>query len=150
MDKGHYHGAVTFLAHALPISEAVWWACVCVRSHLDGSDEQYQRALSYAEIWVREPTEENRRAAEKCAEKGNYGTSASWAAAAAFWSGDNIAPVDEPAMAPLIFLHAKGVEAAIVMSANVGMPATEDVAERYQDYLQQGRLIASSDPDPWQ
>ena len=143
LDNGHYHDAITFLAHAIPAREAVWWACLCARYHLDNSDEQYQQALTAAETWVRKPTEENRRSAEKEAEAGNYDSPASWAAAAAFWSGGSIAPVDEPAMEPSAHLYAHAVAGAIVMSAGLGMPAEKDVKKRYQNYLKHGINVAN-------
>lgn len=143
-DNSHHQDAVIFLAHALPIRDAVWWACMCAREHLDNCGEQYRQALTAAEAWVREPTEENRRKAEKAAEAGNYATPASWAAAAAFWSGDNIAPAAEAAMEPPAGLHAQAAGAAIVMSAGLEMPPEEIVVERYRRYLQQGIDIANN------
>lgn len=109
IDNGHYHDAATFLAHAIPAHEAVWWACRCTRDHLDSSDEPYRQAHTAAEAWVRKPSEDTQRQAGKEAEAGHYNTPASWAAAAAFWSGDNVAPRDKPAMAPPAYQHAKAV-----------------------------------------
>lgn len=93
-----------------PARKAVWWACRCTRDHLDNSDEPYRQAHTAAEAWVRKPSEDIRRQAEKEAEAGHYNTPASWTAAAAFWSGGSIAPAG-----------------AIVMSANQGMPAESEV-----------------------
>ena len=143
MDHGHYHDAITFLAHAIPAREAVWWACLCVRDHLADSDEAYQQAHTAAEAWVRKPTEDNRRNAEQGAEEGHYKTPASWAAAAAFWSGGSVASVGEPVMEPPAYLYAHAVTGAIVMSAGLGMPAEKDMEERYQNYLKHGIAIAN-------
>ncbi len=143
IDNSHYHDAVTFLAHAIPAREAVWWACLCNREHLGSSDEAYRQAHSAAEAWVRKPFEENRRQAEKEAEAGHYNTSASWAAAAAFWSGGSIAPVSEPVMEPQAYLYAHAVAGGIIMSANQNMPAESEVEARYQRYLKHGLNIAN-------
>ena len=143
MDHGHYHDAITFLAHAIPAREAVWWACLCTRDHLADSNEAYQQAHTAAEAWVRKSTEDNRRSAEQGAEEGHYKTPASWTAAAAFWSGGSIAPVGEPVMEPPAYLYAHAVTGAIVMSAGLGMPAEKDVEERYQNYLKHGIAIAN-------
>jgi len=142
MDNSHYHDAVTFLAHAFLVREAVWWACVCARYHIEDADAKFQLALKAAEVWVYEPTEENRRVAEKYAEEGNYATPASWAAAAAFWSGGSINAIGEPAMEPPSDIYAHAVGGSIIMSAGLGMPAAKEVEERYNTYLKHGINIA--------
>ncbi len=143
IDNGHYHDAATFLAHAIPAREAVWWACLCTRDHLNSSDEPYRQAHTAAEAWVRKPSEDTRRQAEKEAEASDYNTPASWAAAAAFWSGGSVAPVSEPVMEPPAHLYAHAVAGAIVMSANQGMPAESEVEARYQRYLKHGINIGN-------
>ena len=143
IDHGHYYDAVTFLAHAIPAREATWWACLCTREHRDNSDDAYRHAHTAAEAWVRKPTEDKRRKAEEAAEAGHYNTPASWAAAAAFWSGGSVAPAGEPAMDPPAYLYAHAVSGAIVMAAGQDMPAEADVAARYQRYLKHGINIAN-------
>ncbi len=143
MEKELYHDAVTFLAHSLPVREAVWWACVCSRYFLEGSDVKYQLALNAAEAWVYEPNEQNRRIAEKYAEEGDYATPASWAAAAAFWSGGSITNAEDPAMEPPPHLYAHAVTGSVVMAAGWQEPEAEEVNKRYQTYLQHGINIAN-------
>lgn len=143
IDHGHNPDAVTFLAHAMPAREAVWWACLCTRYHLADSDAQYQQTHAAAEAWVRKPTEENRREAETCAETSHYSTPASWVAAAAFWSNGSIAPASEPVMEPPSYLYAHAVASAIIMSTGHGMPAEKEVEERYRNYLKHGIAIAN-------
>ena len=143
IEKGLYHDAITFLAHSLPVREAVWWACVCTRYFVEDSDVKYQLALSAAEAWVYQPTEQNRRVAEKYAEEGDYATPASWAAAAAFWSGGSITAEGEPAMAPPPFLYAHAVAGSVVMCAGWQEPEAEEVEKRFQAYLKHGISIAN-------
>lgn len=138
-----YHDAVTFLAHSLPVREAVWWACVCSRYFLEGSDVKYQLAQNAAEAWVYEPSEQNRRVAEKYAEEGDYATPASWAAAAAFWSGGSITEEKEPAMEPPPFLYAHAVVGSVVMAAGWKEPDEDEVVQRYHTYLKHGINIAN-------
>lgn len=143
IDNGHYYDAVNFLAHAIPVRESVWWACVCVRYHIESSDVKCKLALKAAEAWVYDPSEQNRRVAEKHAEEGGYATAASWAAAAAFWSGGSIIAVGEPAVEPAPYLYAHAVAGAIVMAAGLGAPDEAEVVQRYQTYLQHGINIAN-------
>lgn len=143
INNGLYHDAVTFLAHSLPVREAVWWACVCSRYYLEGSDVKYQLAQNAAEAWVYDPSEQNRRVAEKYAEEGDYATPASWAAAAAFWSGGSITEEKEPAMEPPPFLYAHAVTGSVVMAAGWKEPDEDEVTERYQAFLKHGINIAN-------
>ena len=143
VDNGHYHDAITFLAHSLPPREAVWWACVCCRYFLEGSDVKYQLALNAAEAWVYDPSEQNRRIAEKYAEEGDYATPASWAAAAAFWSGGSITKENDPAMEPPAFLYAHAVTGSVVMAAGWYEPDEDDMKQRFETYLKHGISIAN-------
>lgn len=143
MEKELYNDAVTFLAHSLPVREAVWWACVCSRYFVEDSDVKYQLALNAAETWVYEPNEQNRRIAEKYAEEGDYATPSSWAAAAAFWSGGSITDEKDPAMEPPPYLYANAVTGSVVMAAGWKEPEAEEAKNRFQTYLQHGINIAN-------
>jgi len=115
---GLYPAAVAVLAHALPKREAVWWACMAVRkavAPLPGSPAS--EALVAAETWVRRPTEENRRAAHQTAERVGLDSPSTWAAMAAFWSGDNMAPIGVPAVAPGDALTGRAVTGAVTLAA---------------------------------
>jgi|HubBroStandDraft_1064217.scaffolds.fasta_scaffold00073_12 hypothetical protein len=115
---GRYPAAMTVLAHALPKREAVWWACVAVRKAgppIQGSPAA--EALAGAETWVRRPTEENRRSAHQTAQRAGLDTPSAWAAMAAFWSGDNMAPPGAPTVTPGKALTGKAVAAAVMLAA---------------------------------
>ena len=86
--------AVEFLSQALPRWEAVAWAARAVRD-LGGLDgEADARALKAALLWVQDPTEDRRRAAQEAAEGAEPDSPARLAALAAFYSGGSIAPAD--------------------------------------------------------
>lgn len=142
IDEGYYQDAITFLAHAMPVREAVWWGCVCSRHFFEDSDVKYQLALKAAETWVYESNEENRRVAEKYAEEGDYATPASWVAAAVFWSGGSISNEGDPAMEPPPFLYATAVSGAVVMAAGWQEPSADELEERFKKHLQHGISIA--------
>src|SRR6266481_361983 len=85
--------AVSFLAHALPKREAVWWGCLCARDALAAQvSPAAMTALTAAEAWVYKPTEETRHAAGAAAGAADTGSPCTWPAFAAFWAGDDIAP----------------------------------------------------------
>ncbi|MCW9013761.1 MAG: hypothetical protein OQL06_08250 [Gammaproteobacteria bacterium] len=115
-DKKLYADAIRFLAMALPKREAVWWACMAVRSMMDKEAPPQELAtLSAAEAWVYQPTEENRRQAMAYAEAADFKTAASWAATAAFWSAGSMAPPDAPVVPPGPDLTAKAVTGAVLL-----------------------------------
>lgn len=141
IEQEHYIDAVGFLAHGLPKREAVWWACVCARSTLDAEPAAEElKILSLAEAWVYDPSEANRRAAMAAAEASEFKTPASWAAAAAFWSGGSMAPPDLPAVPPADNLTGKAVIGAVMMAVARGEP--DKMEERYRQMLTRGLDIA--------
>lgn len=137
-----YPDAVRFLAHALPKREATWWACLCVRHCLtDKTPVSDIKAIELAEAWVYKPVEENRQLTLAAAQATAFNTSASWAAMAAFWSGDNISPVPEAIVPADEKLFAKAVTGAVMLAATQG--EASKVHDNYQLFLQQGINIAS-------
>jgi len=133
--------ASRFLAQALPKREAVWWACLCAREALpDGGDETVENLLQLAETWVRKPNDENRRLAMAAAEAAGFDGPASWAAVAAFWSGDSLAPPDLPAVAPSDELTGTAVAAATMLAAYAGDPGT--APDRFRRFLKNGMDVA--------
>lgn len=91
---GRESDAVEFLSQALPRWEAVAWAARSVRDLGQPADEADARALKAALLWVQDPTEDRRRAAQEAAEAAEPDSPARLAALAAFYSGGSIAPAD--------------------------------------------------------
>ncbi len=137
-----YPDAVRFLAHALPKREATWWACLCARNGLTDKTPAHEiKAIELAEAWVYKPTEDNRKLTLPAAEATAFKTAASWAAIAAFWSGDDISPVPQAVIPPDEKLYAKAVVGAVMLAATQG--EASKVNDNYQLFLQQGINIAS-------
>jgi Family of unknown function (DUF6931) len=87
-----WEAAVSYCAYLLPRREAVWWGCQSLRRlqrHLAPRDSS---ALDLAEAWVRDPEDEQRRAALDYGSQGDYRAPATWMALAAGWSGGSIVP----------------------------------------------------------
>ncbi len=137
----YYPEAVTFLAYALPKREATWWACLCARACLTEQSEVTDiKAIERAEAWVYKPNHENSQINFQAASATAFKTAAGWASMAAFWSGDNISPVEGNVVVPARDLTAKAVVGAVMLAAvNHGK---DQVKENYLHFLRQGIDIA--------
>ena len=137
--------ATRLMAHALPKREAVWWACMCA-AHTAPPDlpETDRHAREAAEHWVRQQSDALRRGAMQQAEAGGFATPEAWAAVAAFWSGDSMAPEGQPAVAPAPHLPGTAVAGAVVLAAVRGDPARQPA--RLKRFLESGRNIAAGGP----
>jgi hypothetical protein len=80
--------------------------------------------------WVQEPSEENRRAAEAVIEVAGLETPAGGLAAAAFFSGTNIAPPKQPEVQPKPFLWSKVLAGALAAAAKSVPPEKKKPCER--------------------
>ena len=141
IEKEDYTDAVRFIAYALPKREATWWACLCARSCLnEQSKETDKKAVELAEAWVYKPTPEHCQPNYQAAEATAFKTAAGWAAMAAFWSGDNISPVEGNVVVPSDDLPPKAVAGAVMLAAVQDGPGK--IKEKYQHFIRQGIDIA--------
>jgi hypothetical protein len=133
------------LAYALPRREAVWWACMCT-AHTAPPDlpEPYRLAREAAELWVRQPSDKNRRAAMQAADATEKQEPETWCAVAVFWSGDTIVAEDQPKVAPPPHMTGKGVAGVVYLAAVRGNPLLVDA--RLKRFLESGRNIAAGGP----
>jgi hypothetical protein len=120
IDAGDTQDALKLLARLLPKRYAVAWLLQCARDQPLGLEDK--AGASLAEKWVREPNEDNRRAAFEFANAGGYRSLGAWLAAAAGWSGGSLAPAtQEKLVPPPEHLTARATVAAInLMAALVG------------------------------
>ena len=133
--------AVAFLAHWLPIREAVWWGCECVWHACRPEPVQVvDAALGSAVAWVIEPNEEHRLAADKAGHAATLRTPAGCVALAAAWTGGSLSPYAKAPVAPPPQLAANTVVAAVELVALKG-PAGKS-AERYLQLLRIGTEVA--------
>ena len=116
LDTGDTQDALKLLARLLPKRYAVAWLCQCARDQPLGLEDK--AGASLAEKWVREPNEDNRRAAFEFANAGGYKSLGAWLAAAAGWSGGSLAPAtQEKPVPPPEHLTARASVAAINLMA---------------------------------
>ncbi|WP_299017771.1 Twin-arginine translocation pathway signal [uncultured Photobacterium sp.] len=138
-DAELFNDVVLFIAHALPVREAVWWACCCTATRDNWNDDE-ANAIRSAKAWVHTPDETSRRFAEQMAIKADLQSGAGWVAQAAFWSGGSMTGIDAPVVPPPEHLYSHAVAGAINLSAV--MPDGTDAEKRYQHYLAMGLNIA--------
>ncbi|GAA0264126.1 hypothetical protein GCM10009126_32300 [Rhodanobacter caeni] len=116
LDAGEVPEALKLLARLLPKRYAVAWLCQCARDQPLAVEDRAGAVL--AEAWVRDPDEDNRRAALDFASAGEYRSLGAWIAASAGWSGGSLAPAtQEVAVPPADHLTARAVVAAINLMA---------------------------------
>lgn len=133
--------AVRLLAHALPRREAVWWGCMCARHTNPALAAAEVACLTAAELWVRQPTDENRRAAFAGAEASGFATPAAWACAAVFWNGDSMSPLGQPAVPPAPHLSGLALAGAVTLASVHGQPQNQ--RRRLVAFIASARDIAT-------
>jgi len=103
---------------ALPRREAVWWAAMCTaHTALPDQPDLEVKAREAAEHWVRQQQDATRREAMALARQAGFKAPESWAAVAAFWSGDSMAPPDQPAVPPAPHLAGTAVAGAVALAS---------------------------------
>jgi hypothetical protein len=133
--------AARLCAYALPAREAVWWATRCaVATACADLSKPDQDACALAEIWVRQRTDETRRAAMDKAQLAGCISPEAWAAIAAFWSGDSMSPPDQPKVPPAPHLTGVAVAGAVILASL--RPDPNGQAARLQQFLHSARAIA--------
>ncbi len=140
MEQELFGDAVTFLAHALPVRESIWWSVTCASSLYHWNEDE-ANAVRAAKAWVHTPDETSRRYAEQMAHKASLENGAGWAAQAAFWSGGSMIKPEDPMVPPPPYLYAQAVAGSINLSAV--LPDGEQAKERYHIFVEMGLNIAS-------
>lgn len=107
-----YLDAVRIMAHALPIRRALWWTCLALRKCCDvhSLPKVEQGAIRAAAVYVADPTEANRLAAEESANLVAYDKPAYLLARAA---GYMDLPIPAPRFSKTQNFRARGVHDAI-------------------------------------
>lgn len=139
--SGFQAEATRLLAHTLPAREAVWWACQCAVHTAPADLPRPQRAAwELAGRWVRQPSDALRRAAMGQAQLAGLDSPEAWAAVAAFWSGDSLAPLGQPKVPPAPHLPGTAAAGAVQLAA-VRQGATRQEA-RLDAFLRSAHEIA--------
>lgn len=132
--------AISFLAHALPRREAVWWAWLCARDSGEGTEPTHAAALEATKAWVAEPTDDRRQAALSAAQVVGIATPAGMAGLAVFLCGDTLGPPTSPPAPPPEFAAAKVIAGCITIAAVADPKA--GIPERYAELVRRGLELA--------
>ena len=111
--------AIDVVSYVLPKQYAIAWGCECWRLAHEGlePDPGDKGAAAAAQRWLKDPSEENRRAALTLADRLGYRTPGAWLAAAAGWSGGSMMPSGEYEVPPPPGLSGNAVAAALKLLA---------------------------------
>lgn len=140
-DNEQWYELVTFLCHALPARESIWWGYSCIQSLGSDLPEIQKKALDIIFRWLQEPTEANRRLAELLVKQCELDNACGWLAQAVFWSGGSITPVNGPESPAPPFLYSHAVAGAICLAAV--LPDGSKGESNYKDCIASGIDIAS-------
>jgi len=120
-----YHDLVQFIAHGLPMIDAIYWATEVLSTRVNVWDETQLKTINSAKIWLKKPNETYRIRANQLADRLGLESAPAWAAKAVYWSGTgSIVSPDLPSVMPPAFLYSQAVTAAITVAAAV--PAWSD------------------------
>lgn len=146
LQAGHERDARSFLAHALPRRRGLWWACLCAADVLQRNpqegpeDDTLTSSLQLAARYVRQPSEEGRREAERLFRALEKSSLAGHLAGAVFYCDGSIAPSHAaPVPAPPQILG-RFVSTAVYLAA-----IQHDVRQyrhRLREYLRMGQEVA--------
>lgn len=132
--------AIRVLSLYLPKRQAIAWAHQGVQLASTGKlSPKDQAAMDSVETFLKDPTEENRRAAHAAAAATDFSGGASWVALSVFWSEGSIAPEGLPDVEPDDYLSGQAVYASLLMTATNG-DATR-INDRYQKILELGQSM---------
>jgi hypothetical protein len=134
--------AARLCAYALPPRERVWWAARCAGATATAAlPETDREACTLAEDWVRSRSDAARRAAMDKALSAGCTSPEAWVAVAAFWSGDSMAPPNQPKVPPAPHLSAIAVAGAVILASVRTCP--ERQADRLRRFVDSAKDIAT-------
>jgi hypothetical protein len=132
--------AIGLLAHALPPREAVWWAWSCARDSCgDDPPEEIGVSIGRTGQWIKDPTDENRRAAYDAALQADVATAVGCVGAAAFFTGDTLGPADQAPVPPEEYMAAKAIAGSLLLAAS---DDPDTMLDRLSEFLDRGLEIA--------
>ena len=138
--------AISLCAYMLPKREAVWWACQCLRSTDPNLTPNDENAIQLAELWVREPEEENRYEALNAGMNALNKTAAIWIALAAGWSGGSMTEETQPTVTPPNFLTGQSVRAAVLTTLT--KIERTDRSNQLQMFIKGAKKLIGSEAGP--
>ncbi|QDV42146.1 FHA domain protein [Stieleria neptunia] len=143
-DNQLFADAIRILSLYLPKRQAIYWAYRAVDDvfprDLIGDE---RTALDVTMAWLKDPSEENRRAAMAIAEKLEFANAPSLVAAAACWSEGSMAPAEFDEVPPDPNLTAQMAAAAMTMTATSG--EVKSINDRFGKITEIGKQFLAGD-----
>ena len=139
--QGYERAAVGAMAQLLPKSDAIAWALESIRRMPAASASPPEaEAITRIEEWLKEPSDERRRATHAVAREAGFGSPAGCLGLAVFLSGGSMAPAAAPVnIEPKDHLCARTAAAAMLIAAVLD-PA--NAATHLRAFLSRGLQIA--------
>ncbi len=149
LHAGLLEDSLSFLAYALPTRDAIWWGLRCVREVTPAEPaEPIAAAITAAETWLMDPSDENRRQAMVAAEEATYETPAGCLDLAVFFSEGSMAPPDCPAVPVGEGFSARTLFAAVHMATLTCGPEPAGIETAARNFAQVG-IECAREPGPW-
>lgn len=124
--EGEWSAAISFCAYLLSRRAAVAWGCRALRRVLPRAVAEDDKALAFAEAWVAEPQELQRRKALALGNQSNMKMPTTWLALAAGWSGGSVVPVDSGHVPATAEQTARAIRGGLLMARAQLPPETAD------------------------
>lgn len=140
-----YNDTVQFIAHGLPVMDAILWATESLALRREEWNDAEQHAIDSAKNWLKQPNETLRIRANQLSERVGLEAAPAWVAKAVYWSGTgSIVAPELPVVMPPPFLYAHSVAATITIAAAVPQWAEEGMGyeQFYLKVITQGLFIA--------
>lgn len=145
VDNRLYNDAVQFIAHGLPVVDAILWATESLALRSEQWSDAEQHAIDSAKNWLKQPNETLRIRANQLSDRVGLKSAPAWVAKAVYWSGTgSIVAPELPAVMPPTYLYAHSVAATITIAAAVPEWSKDDIGyeQFYLKVIAQGLVIA--------
>jgi hypothetical protein len=117
-EKKQWHDLVQFLAHALPVMDAIGWGLDCLKLRQNDWTDDENTVLAQVEAWLDSPNETARIRINQLGQRLGLKGAPSWMTQAVFWSGTgSIVEPNLPVVLPPPYLYSHAVTAAISIAA---------------------------------
>lgn len=141
-----YNDTVQFIAHGLPLMEAIFWASEALILRKSDWTPEQAKAINSALSWLKQPNETLRIRANQLADRVGLESAPAWLAKAVYWSGTgSIVAPEMPVVMPPAFLYSHAVSASITVAAAVPKWGDGDMGYKkfYQAVIEKGLAIAN-------
>jgi hypothetical protein len=139
-----WNPAISFCAYLLPRRTAVAWGCRSLRRALPRTVAEEDKALAFAEAWVAEPEELQRRKVLALGNQSDTRAATTWLALAAGWSGGSVVSAESGYVAARAEQTARAIRVALMIA--VSRLPVDAAGTIVPAWLEDGIQLASGEP----